>query len=371
MKRHQRGHIYEAFNAFHVRYYTTEGGQRKQKSHRLCTKDRATGHASTNSKAVRELCEDFMRDINAEVPTNNTSLTVVEFWDKVYLPFITGNLKPSTVDGYQQVWGQHLKQHFGTTLLRDYKTPMGSMFLTSLAKTYRPRTLQHIKFLASGLFMHAVNTGNVDFNPWRDCRVLGKQLENSETEAYTLTEAEQIINALVDHVHCQLMMALCFFCGLRKGEIQGLQWGDFEDHFVIVQRAVVRGVVGTLKGKKKVRRVPLIAPVKLLLGLCRQKRNGSEWVFPSERGTPLDLNEVAQRTIRPVLRKAGLPWRGYHAGRRGLGTELRAITGNSNAGRDLLGHTDERVTQDHYEAAMPEEVLKGMKLLEAKVTKGA
>ena len=62
------------------------------------------------------------------------------------------------------------------------------------------------------------------------------------------------------------------------------------------------------------------------------------------------------------------PWKGYHAGRRVSETALRGLTGNSN-GRDMLGHSTSQVTEAHYEAAMPEEVLKGMKLLEEKDTK--
>ena len=45
---------------------------------------------------------------------------------------------------------------------------------------------------------------------------------------------------------------------------------------------------------------------------------------------------------------------------------LLALTGNSNAGRDILGHTDIQTTQTHYEGALPAEALAGMKLLEAK-----
>jgi hypothetical protein len=57
MGRYQRGHIYEAFGAFHVRFYQNElrDGQLKrlQKSHRLCAKDRK--HYSAKSKPVQLL----------------------------------------------------------------------------------------------------------------------------------------------------------------------------------------------------------------------------------------------------------------------------------------------------------------------------
>lgn len=367
MSRHQRGYIFEKNGAFHVRYYATVDGVRKQLSHMLCRKDRTTGHGSASAKAVRALCEDFMRSVNTEQTTPSRS-TIADFWTGTYLPFISENLKPSTVYGYNQLWVSHLKNHFGTTLLREYKTPQMSMFLTALAKQLRPRTLNHLKFLASALFAHAVATGECETNPIRDAKVLGKTLENGVTQSYTLEEIENIISALVDHVDAQLIMGLAQFAGLRKGEIRGLQWGDFDDNFCHIRRAVWRGKVGTPKTLKSVRSVPLIAPVRLLLGLWRSKGTGTGWVFPSAAGEPVSLDLVATSVIRPALRRAGLPWKGYHAGRRGLGTSLRSLTGNSNAGRDILGHSTDQVTQQSYEHAMPEEALKGMRLLEQRVT---
>jgi integrase len=370
MTRHQRGYIYEAFGAFHVRYYANVDGVRKQLSHRLCTKDRNTGHGSPSAKAVRQLCEDFMRSINgnAGAQPENRPLSVVEFWETIYLPFITSNLKHSTVWGYKQVWQQHLKNHFGTTLLNEYKTFTMSLFITSLARSLKPRTINTVKCLASGIFAHAVASGHCESNPIRDAKVLGKTLENGETKSYTLAEAEQIINALVDHVECQLIMALAFFAGLRKGEIQGLQWEDIEEDCLHVKRAFGRGEVGTPKSRRSVRSVPVIDPLRLLLGLWRGQGTGTGWVFPGPSGEALGLDGVARLRIQPALKRAGVPWKGFHACRRGLGTELRKITGNSNAGMNVLGHSDEKVTQQHYEHAMPEEALRGMRLLEGKVS---
>jgi integrase len=366
MSRHQAGYIYERNGAFHVRYYVEDAGERKQKSAKLCDKDRNAGHGSASAKAVVMLCEDFMRGINNDSPTAK-ALTVVEFWDTIYQPFIESTLKHSTVKGYQQVWNQHLKSHFGKLLLSDYKTSTFSLLLTQLAKTYRPRTLASVKFLTSAIFAHATAMGLTESNPIRDAKVLGKMLPNGETEAYTLEEIENVISALVDHVECQLIMALAFFLGLRKGEIAGLQWGDVDGEYLHIRRAVGRGVVGTPKTRKSLRSVPLIAPVRLFLGLWRKRCRGDGWVFPSQDGiTPISLDRVADR-MKPILAAKGLSWKGFHAGRRGLGTALRSLTGNSNAGRDMLGHSNAQVTEAHYEAAMPEEVLRGMKLLEGKV----
>jgi integrase len=368
MGRYQSGYIYEAFGAFHVRYRTEEivDGQsiRKQHSRRVCTK---TKGLTTKSKSVIRQCAEFMAVFNAQSSSPGkpepADITIAVFWELTYLPFIEANLKPSTYLGYKQVWNHHLKDHFGTMTLREYRKGMGSVFITNLAKTLRPRTVKNIKNLASGMFTHAANLDLIESNPWQFCKVLGKSKTNGETKHYTLEEIENIISALVDHVDCQLIMALTFFLGLRKGEIAGLQWTDIDGDYVHIRRAITRGHITTPKTKRSVRSVPLIQPVKGLLALWRAKCKSNEvWVFQR------NLMTLARKTIRPTLTKAKHEWKGFHAGRRGLGTVLRQITGNSTAGRDMLGHEDDGVTKDHYEGKLPEVALAAMKLLEETAT---
>jgi integrase len=364
MGRYQEGHLVKRFGGWHVRYYVTEHGGRKQKSHRLCDEQQ------TKSQ-VKKLCAEFLREqVNIGVQ-NEGPMGVGAFWDALYLPFIESNdnVKPSTLHGYKQVWNQHLKSHFNTLNLTDYKTSMMSNFLTSLAKTLRPRTLDRIKWLASAIFAHAVATGHCETNPIRDARVLGKTLGHGETKSYTLEEMENVISALVEHVAAQLVMALSFFAGLRKGEIQGLQWSDIDGDYIHVRRAFSRGEVGTPKSKKALRAIPIIQPVRGLLMLQRGKSGNGLWVFPNTEGGALNLNQFATQVIRPALRKAKIEWKGFHAGRRGLGTELRSLTGNSTAGRDVLGHTTTQVTEAHYEGRSPEVAFGALKQLEAKVSK--
>jgi integrase len=364
MGRYQEGHLVKRFGGWHVRYYVTENGTRKQKSHRLCADQQKKSH-------VKQLCDEFLRtqvNIGAQ---NSGPMTVVEFWDRVYLPFIeSSNLKPSTIHGYKQVWNQHLKSHFNTTNLSDYRTHVMSNFLTGLAKTLRPRTLNSIKWLASAIFAHAVATGNCETNPIRDAMVLGKTLGHGDTKSYTLEEMENVISALVDRVDAQLVMALSFFLGLRKGEIQGLQWSDIDENYIHVRRAFSRGVVGTPKSKKSLRSLPSIQPVRGLLMLWRANAGDGVWLFSNTEGTVMNMDQFAREAIKPALRKAGCQWKGFHAGRRGLGTTLRSLTGNSTAARDVLGHTTTRVTEQHYERTLPEDALRGMRLLEQKALKG-
>lgn len=352
----QLGTLLLKHGAWHVRYYA-DG---KQKSKRLCDGD-------LSKKRVEIEFRKFMAEINSDGHIETPDLTVAQFWETIYLPFLAENKKHSTVVGYQSVWATHLQNHFGKKLLKDYRTHEGSLFLTKLARTLRPRTLDNIKWLASSIFTHAVATGNCESNPWRDAKVLGKTaLQTQEQVFYSLEQVENMISALVDHIECQLIVALAFFAGLRKGEIGALQWGDVDADFIHVRRAVVRGVVGTPKTRKSVRSIPIVAPLRIALNEYRRK-GCDGWLFKGrDKNEPADINHFERSIIRPTLLKKNIDWRGFHGGRRGLGTMLLALTGNSNAGRDILGHTDIQTTQTHYEGALPAEALAGMKLLEAK-----
>jgi integrase len=364
MGRYQEGHLVKRFGGWHVRYYVTEQGIRKQKSHRLCDDHQTKSHA-------KKLRDEYMREsVNIGVQ-HEGPMGVVEFWDKKYLPFIESDadLKPATVHGYKQVWNQHLKVHFGTIYLTDYKTPMMSTFLTSLARTLRPRTLDHIKWLASAIFAHAVATGHCETNPVRDARVLGKTLGNGDTKSYTLEEIENVITALVARPDAQLVMALSFFEGLRKGEIWGLQWTDIDDRFIHVRRAFSRGVEGPPKSKKSLRSIPVIQPVRGLFKLWRSKAGDGVWVFTNTEGGAVNMDLFATTVIRPVLKEAKLEWKGFHAGRRGYGTILTELTGDALAARDGLGHATMQVTEQAYIGRIPEALRKGMNLLEQKSLK--
>jgi integrase len=383
MGRFQTGYIYEAFNAFHVRYYVTEiidgHPKRVQKSHRLCSKDEK--HHSRTCKPVKKLCADFMFEINNQNTSraNERDITVKDFWEKTYLTFIEKELRKSTVHGYKQIWGAsceckescaHLERHFGKITLKEYRTPTGSQFLTALKDNYGRNTIQHIRSLASGIFSHALNLGLIESNPWHDVKILGKTKKPKETEHYTLKEVEDIISALVDHVECQLIIALAFFLGLRPSEIQGLQWDDVDGDWLHIRRGVVRGIVDETKTEQSADSVPLIQPVKGIFELWRKSplRLPSKWVFPNGAGKPLDLKSVNSRVIRPILKEAKIKWKGIYAGRRGAGTILTELTGSALAAKDLLRHTNLTTTEKHYLKPTPETLLRGMKLLEAAAT---
>jgi integrase len=384
MGRHQRGYIYEAFNAFHVRYYTNEiiEGQpvRKQRSHRLCTKDRSTGHGAKSAHAVRTLCEDFMRTINQHHQTSQgleQDLMVCDFWQHHYLPYCekewkgTG-MRASTVRGFKQVWKQHLKTHFGTITLQKYTADQARKFLSSLKTKQGKNTLKHIRALASAMFSEAIERNLRVDNPWhvklpKDCK------ETKATEHYTMEEAENLISVLVDHVDAQLVIALSCFLGLGPAEISGLQWGDVDGDWIHIRRnKPSHGKVGPPKTKERMAPVPIIDQVRVPLELWRTKAenpNGENWVIA-------DLPNMINRVIKPHVmggricdrcektpEASTVTWKGLYAGRRGACTAIIEATGGNYAvAQAVLRHKTMDTTLRVYKKQItPQGLLAGMK----------
>ena len=261
--RHQSGVVYEASGAFYIRHFEDRDGKRKRVSHRLCFKDDA--HTSETCKAVKDRAADHMRQVNlaADSRENPQDMLITDYWTSVYLPFVTANLKPSTVDGYKQVWSQFLEDHFKDRTLRDYETHHGSRFLTGLvAKSYGRRTIAHIRSLASGIFTSAINDGLLKLNPWSQVKTKVKPKAPGETASYSLPELEEIVSLLKHRVDAQLIVCLAGMMGLRPSEIVGLSWSDVNvpERRLRVQKAVVRGVVGTTKTDVDAW-LPMIQPV--------------------------------------------------------------------------------------------------------------
>jgi integrase len=375
MARYQSGHVFEAHGAYHVRFYVTEivAGQPKrvQRSKWLCKKDNK--HHSRTCKAVKQLAATKMEEVNAESGvTERSDFLVTDFWETIYLPHVEKTTKPSTLSGYKAIWRQHLSAVFSGRNLRDYQTHHATRYLTSLAdKGLGPKTIAHIRSLASGMFKHALRLNYVAVNPWRDAGSLTPIKKGEATHAYTLEEAEAISNALIDDPPAQVVFCLAAFLGLRPGEISALKWQDVEWNdngvsWIHIRRAAWRSFVGTTKTEESVASVPLIEPVKSML-LSWKTMTAGEWVFPNRSGDPMQMEGFQKRVIAPVLKEKNIAWHGLYAGRRSAATLLVQLTGNAVAAQFVLRHKNLTTTTAFYVKPVQTAGIEGMRLVEEKL----
>jgi hypothetical protein len=70
--------------------------------------------------------------------------------------------------------------------------------------------------------------------------------------------------------------------------------------------------------------VPIIKLLRLLLDAIKPA-HASGFIFPNTIGGALDLDNLADRVIRPTLKAHNLMWKGWQVYRRGLATNLKEL----------------------------------------------
>lgn len=122
---------------------------------------------------------------------------------------------------------------------------------------------------------------------------------------------------------------------------------DFDGSFIHIRRSVWRTHTNETKTPASQSMVPVIHPLKALLDEHRYRVGRSTgWMFAGPKnGFSLNLDNLVKRTIRPTL---GEKWKGWHALRRGLRTNLFKLGIPAETAQIILRHESVDVTRKHY-----------------------
>ena len=222
-------------------------------------------------------------------------------------------------------------------------------------------------------------------NPSRDSAVNPKAAEPQETYAYTLEEIQTILALLPEPA--ATAFAVAAFMGLRHGEIQGLLWENYRDGELYVSRSIWNGRVSDPKTRKGRAPVPVIRQLSDRLEMHRL-RSGNPLkgpIFANSLANPLSLGSLVNRVIVPALNRceacgkgsnhqgAGHPykrdnsmpeWHGWHAARRGLGSNLYRLGVPEMVIQRILRHANVSTTATYYIKTAAADVRNAMSKLE-------
>ena len=143
--------------------------------------------------------------------------------------------------------------------------------------------------------------------------------------------------------------------GLRRGEICGLMWQDFDEaHGTLTIRRTIHAERGgrLTAGETKTgagKRIITLPPSTAQLLSGRRKRSYTEWIFPDplhpERPT---RPNAAYVRMKELLKKAGLPSIRFHDLRHTFATHALASGVDAKTLSGILGHTQASFTLDTY-----------------------
>jgi integrase len=341
--------LYQLHGAWHFRFYQREllpGGNVRQR--RPSQKLASLVECPTLSSVLTRYHEAAARAGKQQRrPTSN--MTLSEFWRVNYLPWIQASKKPSTVKGYKQVWGQQLESSVGSIALRDFRKRDAIAALEPLAfeSKFAAATIHHARTLLGSMFRRACELELTEHNPIRDFKTpQGKP--TTKGEAYTSEEMEAIILVLTGRA--KVIAALFAYTGIRPSELCGLQWPDYEGHFLHIRRGVWNGKVTTPKTEESAAIIPVIAPLREILDDWKSKTAGIFWLVCGDTGNPIRLNNVARREVVPVLKANGIPWKSWYGFRRGASTTMSDdMNLTEDQVRVVLRHADGSDTaRQHY-----------------------
>jgi integrase len=366
----QRGYLYKRNGSWLLRYYDTVIAGGKTRRIQVAAKIGDVKDYPTKS-AVRLIADKHLAPLNAKETTPESSQTVSEFIELVYFPTSKSRLRASTIKGYKDIFNVHVKDRLGEIRLRDFRTVHGQRMLAEIASlnTVGHKSLLRIKSFLSGVFTFAQRQGILDgANPMHAVSVEGKSTKfkgatysASEIWSMFLRETDTFPDPPDGKVYdltnkpadlppvARMAIAVAALTGLRASEIRGLRWSDFDGENLNIQRAVWRTVVSGTKTQESEAPVPVVPALRDALIKFRNKAPDSAYIFAGERkGAPLNLHNLARRVIIPKFKLAGIPWFGWHAFRRSVGTILFDMGAEPKTIQGVLRHASMSTTMNIY-----------------------
>lgn len=402
-KRQQNGYIFKARGIWYIRYFDTRVVDGEVKRVRVAkqiakVRDTIDGIVITITKAkAKELAGPTLTKINQPDKAPETAVSLIDFVERTYLPRMEEQKRPSTVKGYRDLWKNHLRARSVGLWIREIRTCDVQRILDDISRpgTLSSNSLRHIKSHISAVFSYAKQQGYFDGeNPARNTAIPPSRA-SEETYAYSLEEIAQILSVLPEPA--ATVFAVAAFTGARRGEIRGLLWENYRDGEIQVTRSIWRGHVTEPKTRRSRGAIPVISPLAMRLEShrARSEKPKSGAMFPNENGKPMDLGNLLNRSILPALNRCAvcgkpkeecrkprgngenerldheferdkmLPeWHGWHAARRGLGTNLYRLGVPEKTIQAILRHANVSTTNTYYIKSAAEDTRAAMAKLE-------
>ena len=387
----QQGSLYVHHGSWYVRYWVTvrnaDGSlSRKNPAERL-----ASAKDYPKRSEVIPLKNRFMESLNAIGFVPELGISLIDFVEETFLPACSERLSGAGTKCYRDTWNCHLKQHVAGVRLRDVRPVHVQSVLSALGAkhgtTLAHSTYRTMKVTLSAIFTEARNLGLYDgVNPTTGVRVPKGRKHGRKRLAYSLEEIlrhldlfsrdpvlisteEGTYKPQISAGTVRAIIGVTGFGGLRLGEVRGLWWDDDREDVLAICRSMWRS---TLKNTKTVEDVddpgfvPIIRPLRLLLDAIKPPR-AAGFMFPNRLGGALDLENLADRVIRPTLAEHGLEWKGWHAYRRGLATNLKDLSVPDTTIQAILRHGDVSTTQRFYIKTAPKMAHEAMLKLEERI----
>ena len=311
-------------------------------------------------------CRDKLRaamaDADKGLVYNAGTTTVSQYLDAWLKDSLKNTVRQRTYERYESIARVHIKPALGRVKLKAL-TPahVRNLYRKKLDAGLAPRTVNYIHTTLHKALKNAVTDGLIPRNP--SDAVKPPRPAKPEIRPLTQDQARSLLaSAKVDRFYALYVLAL--HCGLREGELLGLQWDDVD---LNAGKLSVRRTLSEIRtghkferpknGKGRSVKLSQRALESLRTHRKRQAEQqlgaGSKWqnnglVFPTTTGTTVSATNLLGRHFKPLLKRAGLPDIRLHDLRHTCATMLLKMGQHPKYVQELLGHANISITLDTY-----------------------
>lgn len=299
-----------------------------------------------------ELCED-------------SRMTLAQWLDRWLDEYAAPRLRESTMAGYRSYVEQYIKPLLGGKKMTSITTTDIQRMYTKLKKEGRLRehpergrqlaasTVRRIHTMLHRAMADAVRAHIIPGNPADGVTL--PRLDHTAKRVLTDKELDKFMETIKADPRWHDFFYTELTTGLRRGEICGLMWSDFDKRSDTLKISrtlrrekggrLVAGDTKTYAGTRKI----ILPPSTAELLRERKKNSFSPWIFhdplcPERPASP----EAAYRRLKALLKQAGLPDIPFHGLRHTFSSHALASGVDPKTLSGILGHTDASFTLNTY-----------------------
>ena len=322
------------------------------------------GHKSNGDSIFRYLSAGSQKELLAKLHRNieeyrdvdlreESKMPLGEWLDRWLEEYAAPSVRPSTLEGYRGYVERNIKPRLGNK-------PVGKITVEDIRQMYRElqehgRQEEHPQY-GYKLAGSTVSRIHGVLHEALDAAVQENLIARNPTDGIVLPRKKAAPKQVLNDAQLERFMEVIqegkvwhgFFyaeltTGLRRGEICGLMWQDFDEaHGTLTVRRTIQAERGgrLTAGETKTgagKRIITLPPSTAQLLSERRKRSYTEWIFPDplrpERPT---CPNAAYVRMKELLKKAGLPSIRFHDLRHTFATHALALWGGR---QDPLGYS--------------------------------
>ena len=316
--------------------------------------------SAKTQKALLEKLHTSIDEYDGAELTEQSRMTLGEWLDIWLVECAEPTVRPTTIKGYRGYVEKNIKPYLGNKQICKVTTSDIQSLYRKLQKeggvTGGPlagTTVRRIHNVLHQALDVAVNRHLIVKNPSNDV-TLPKKVATAKT-ILNDEQLERFMEAIKADEHWHDFFYLEITTGLRRGELCGLMWTDFDEKkgTLSIRRTLhckdgggyYVGDTKTGTGRRNIKLPP--STVQLLSE--RKKKSISQWMFPNpiHPEDPVMPNSGYHR-MKKIMADAGLPDMRFHDLRHTFATHALTSGVDAKTLSGILGHTKTSFTLDTY-----------------------